>query len=208
MPTNRDPGEALPERSSRGRSRRHVSQAPLDADWLEKEAIASLARHEKSRAGLAQAVERALHRRVERTGEKPEGLLDALPQVLDRLEANGHLDDRRYAQLLLRRFESKGYPRTRVISELRAKGIAEDLARDCLRESDLDDDEADRRSAWRIARRNRIGPYCVDAEKRREHHERHLAFLGRRGFSFEIAHEIVDAREVPPFAERPESEDV
>ena len=167
----------------------------MDPAWLEKEAVRALGRHEKSRAGLTLAVERAVERRRQRTGEQPPSdLLSALPRILDGLEARGHLDDRRFAEGLLRRYASRGYPRARLEAELRHRGVESDLIRELL---PANADAADLAAAWRYAKKKRIGPYCLDPEKRERDRNRHEAMLGRAGFSFEMAREILSASECP-----------
>jgi regulatory protein len=79
-----------------------------------------------------------------------------------------------------------------------ALGWIEDLlspiVSECLAE-DRGEDELE--AAWQAARRRRLGPYCRDPERREAERERHLAILGRRGFSFEIARQVVEARDLP-----------
>lgn len=198
--------------SPRKRSAR--DRAPLDARWLEAEAVRYLSRWEASRAGVCAAVERGLRRRCDRTGEDAEALVDAIPEVVRGLVERGYIDDRRYAEQLVERARRAGRSRAQIEAQFEAKGLDAALAREIEAERRRDrsdsfdgseapgrpedeDEDEEIAAAWRTARKRRLGPYCTDPAKRAADRERHLGVLARKGFSREISHRIVDA-ESPP----------
>ncbi len=78
-------------------------------------AIKKLARQPQSRAALGQKLERQGY------------TADAVSTALDRAQAEGYLDDREYAQSLVRRRSaSRGYGL--IAQELRAKGVEDEAA--------------------------------------------------------------------------------
>ena len=116
----------------------------------------------------------------------------ALEPVLDALEAQGLLDDARYARALVRhRLSSGGHGPRRVYQELLAQGVGADLAAEAV-------DARGRAHEWLSAARRR-----VDAARRRgealddDHTRRRLQDgLYRRGFTSElIAQALVDTDE-------------
>jgi regulatory protein len=195
--------EGLPKR----RGRRDA--LPLDAAWLEQEAIRYLAQWEATRLGLRDVLERRLRGRCERTGEDPQTIRPSIPDVVDRLTERGSVDDRRFAEQRITRGRREGRSSAQIHAQLQAKGVdatvvaevesslraerhAAGDAGDC--ESAIDEDLE---AAWRTARKRRIGPYCTDPAERSARRQRHLGILARQGFSSEIAHHVVDADATP-----------
>jgi len=166
----------------------------MDAAWLERVALRHVERWEATREGVRRVLERRIRRRCGRTGESPDEALGWIEDLLPRLEARGYVDDRRFAAQLLRRMRRQGRSRAQIRGRLRKKGVPSAIASECLAE-DRGEDELE--AAWQAARKRRLGPYCCDPERREAERERHLAILGRRGFSFEIARQVVEARDLP-----------
>jgi len=181
---------------------------PLDSDWLEQEAIRYVAQWETTRHGLREVLERRLRTRCERTNEDPHTILDAIPEVVDRLVGRGHVDDARFAEQRIRRGRRQGRSSARIRAQLEAKGvdpatldvvearIREERSTRRARESDASPEipiDEDLEAAWRTARKRRLGPYSRDPSERAERRQRHLAVLARQGFSREIAYRVIDA---------------
>ena len=112
------------------RPRRAASPAALHPDSPDAAytaAIKKLARQPQSRAALAH--------KLERQGYTPE----AVQAALDRAQADGYLDDRAYAESLVRRrSSSRGYGL--IAQELRAKGVEDDAAGPALEMVDREDE--------------------------------------------------------------------
>lgn len=191
-----------PDGAPRRRKRRDA--LPLDATWLEDEAVRSLARSDQSRRRLIETLERKLEERCARTGEDGEAIRAAIPGVVDRLVDRGYVDDHRLGAHLFDRGRAAGRSRAQIEQQLLAKGIEPSTLREIERERSeaatgaRDDDggftHADEvEAAFRIARKKQLGPFCPDPDKRIAERQRHLGFLARRGFSSDVAHHVIDA---------------
>jgi len=113
-----------------------------EATEAERRALALLARAEQCRLGLEMKLaKRELGRR-------------AVALALDRLAAEGLLDDRRYAEAWLRTRLKKGEGPSRLLLALRARGIGEEAAKAALAEV-LGPEERD--SALAKAARRELG---------------------------------------------------
>lgn len=141
---------------------------------LKARALRHLAAREHSRAELAAKLARFV------TDEDEPG---AVERVLDELAAKGFIDEARVAESLLHR-RAPRLGNARVLQELRAKGVPEDLIRSAageLRDTEL----ARAREVWR----KRFGQPPRDAAER----ARQLRFLAARGFSGEVVRRVLSA---------------
>lgn len=106
-------------------------------------------------------------------------LIDA---VIAELVAVGELDDERFAHAFAAdKRELSGWGAERIEAALIDRGIERSLAGEAARE---DHGEQLGRAAEQV--RQRFGPLAGDAERARA-----LAFLGRRGYSYEIAYDAI-----------------
>ncbi|MDP6981113.1 MAG: RecX family transcriptional regulator [Myxococcota bacterium] len=151
-------------------------------------------RHLERYASSSQNLRQVLARRVERIEFRQEERFEEADAWIDlavaRMQERGYLDDRRYARTLCERFRARGASSRRIASELRQKGIPGDLAHELLTQGDPN---AELEAAVRYARRRRLGPFRRDPEAATQHRERDLAALGRSGFSYETARQVVEA---------------
>ncbi len=161
----------------------------MDFAWLEERALRYAARWEASAAGVAQLLERKILERCERTDESPDVALEMIPALVARLIERGYVDDRRFATGALERARRQGASTARIRARLASKGISQSLIEELLSE---EAPEIEIESAWKLARRRRLGPYCEDPAERRASRKRHLGVLLRQGFEHEIALQIVD----------------
>ncbi len=183
----------LPHRSSGDASRERRGRRktqPMDLAWLEERALRYAARWEASAAGVATLLERKVRERCERTDESPDPILELIPALVAKLIERGYVDDRRFAAGALERARRRGASTARIRARLAAKGISESLIDELLAE---EDPTIEIRSAWKLARRRRLGPCCDDPAERRAARDRHLGVFSRQGFEHEIALQIVDA---------------
>ncbi len=156
-------------------------------------------RHLERYASSTQNLRQVLARKIERIGfRQEERFPDAeawIEQAVARVAKRGYLDDRRYAEALMKRLRGRGASRRRIAHELAQKGIPQAIASDLLDE-DGANGRAEFDAAVRYARRRRLGPFRLDAESREPQRERDLAALGRSGFSYDTARRVVDAADV------------
>jgi len=132
-------------------------------------ALGYLARREHSRAEL--------RRKLAPHAESA----DEADRLLDELEARKLLSDRRFTEVLAR---SRGerFGAARVRQELRARGVADPLAREAA--GDLARTELQRaREVWR----KKFGTPPADAAER----SRQMRFLAQRGFDADVVRRVV-----------------
>lgn len=142
---------------------------PPDAAKLRLRAIGLLARRDHSRAELRQKLAR-------HGGEAAD-----IETVLDALQAENLLSERRFAEGVVR-VRGARYGSARVAQDLRARGIAGELAADLL--SGLKGSEAERAQAiWQ----RKFGDAPADARER----ARQMRFLQARGFAADVIRKVV-----------------
>lgn len=104
---------------------------------------------------------------------------ETVDKVADFLVKRRYLDDRRFAEALLKRKQGKSGT-NRIAMELRAKGVDQELAAQALAQFSQDDElEAARTQALRYLASKALEP--GDAYRRT------IAFLARRGYPYEVA---------------------
>jgi regulatory protein len=156
---------------------------------LTEEKIASLKGQEAQEAALQRAMqllsyrpraEAEIRQRLEKAGFEP----GVIAQVLERLRATGLVQDAGFAREWV---ENRGTFRPRshkmLAYELRRKGVTEDAIQQALDETSADEVLA-YQAAVRYARK-------LAGTESDEFRRRLLAYLGRRGFSYETAVPIV-----------------
>ncbi len=142
----------------------------------------------RSREAAMVAAVRALRRR-ERTVAELRGWLlerdlrdDDVEAVVDELIAVGELDDDRFARAFAAdKRELSGWGPERIEAALIDRGLERTLAESAAREQH---EKQLVRAAEQL--RRRFGPLTDDAERARA-----LAFLGRRGYGYEIAYDAI-----------------
>jgi regulatory protein len=142
---------------------------PPDAAKLRGKAITLLARRDHSRAELEQ--------KLARDGGTPADIA----AVLDRLQTENLLSDRRFAEGLAR-VRGARYGSARVAQDLRARGVTGEVAASLV--GDLKAGEAElARTVWQ----KKFGSAPADARER----ARQMRFLQARGFAPEVIHKVV-----------------
>ena len=139
-----------------------------------------LERYYTSRGHLRILALRHLRKRQE--GEEVEGevLIDSL---LDRLEANGILNDARYATDKARSLYNRGASPRMISAKLYEKRLSQDHIREAIAALGAD---AAIEAARNYARKKRLGEWGLRSDDR-EQRRKDLARLARRGFSYDIA---------------------
>ena len=107
---------------------------------------------------------------------------EAVEAAIDYGKRRRYVDDRRYAENYVS-FRAASRSRRQLEVELAARGISRDLARECLEEIQIDEGEQVRR----LLEKRGFDPENVDEGERR----RTMAFLSRRGFSYEAILDIM-----------------
>lgn len=143
------------------------------------------------------ALRRFLERRVERAAaHHPETDREQaaawIETVLSKFTHLGYLDDARFAASKARTLLERGKSPTAIRAALKAKGVSEEVIAEALDGlAAVSPDTPERTAAHTLARRRRLGPYGP-AEGREERRARDLAVLGRAGFSYDVALQVID----------------
>ncbi len=194
---------------------------PIDAAWVEGAAAEHLARYSSTRAHLKQMLLGRIRRAKLKGRPAAEDIAEIIEAVLDRHVALGTLNDAAWAEMKARSLTRRGVASAVVKQRLREKGVPDATAAmvavaDEMRgpASDAEDVPTDLVAACVWARRKRIGPFsrdekhdpnagddapvspdrnalraARDAERAAE--QKILASMGRAGFSFTIARQVL-----------------
>lgn len=163
---------------------------PTEAS-LRAQATAHLDRWPTTRAHLRRVLRRRVDKAIAHHGGAPDALYEAVDRVLDRLVASGQLDDAAFTRAKLRGLLSRGASPLAATSRLLAKGVPGELAREALADQRDRGVDPTLLAACNHARRRRIGPWRPEP-LRAEHREADIARLGRAGFPFAVAREVID----------------
>jgi len=153
------------------------------AATLREAALGHLARYATTRAGLLRVLRRRIDRWAQAEGAEAEAvapLRAAAAAEVERLVGEGLIDDAAYAERRGRRLLQAGRSPQAAVAQLRARGIAGDLAHDAVPDGEAD---VALDAALVLARRRRIGPFRAvpETDLRREQ-----GILARAGFAREI----------------------
>ena len=130
----------------------------------------------------ADKTEAELRRKLSDGGCPPEAVEEAIAYGKRRR----YIDDRRYAENYIQ-FHSGVKSRRQLAAELGAKGIDRELLAECLEEAELDE-------GAQIERLLKKRGYDRETADRKEQ-QRTMAFLSRRGFSYEAILDIMHKKD-------------
>ncbi len=94
-----------------------------------------------------------------------------------------YVDDERFAEIRIRGYLSAGKSPRYILGKLKEKGIDENLGEMLLAQQDFDEFE----SALKLARKKKLGFFCLDENLRKERKSKDLAVLMRAGFDYDVA---------------------
>ena len=170
--------------SWRVKSERHKKPGvPLDAESLQRLALAYVGRYATTRAKLRTYLVRKLRER----GWPEEIPPPPLDELVERFATLGYVDDRAFAAARSAALQRRGFGERRVDQALHAAGI-DPADSEAARGSARDGAWA---SALRFAERKRIGPFAL-AEADRDGRRRAFAALMRAGHSAAIARSLLN----------------
>lgn len=128
---------------------------------------------------------RDLRIRLRRAG----ALEDGISWTIDRLAAQGFVDDAGYARQVARsKLLSGGVSRRKVVSALRQRGIAADVATTAIEETLAEVELDEHGAALAVARKRLRALGSLDPAKRRQ---RLYAFLARRGYESDVVRRVL-----------------
>lgn len=114
--------------------------------------------------------------------------VDWIDEIVAQFEGYGYVNDARFAEMKIKDYLAAGKSARYIKGKLQLKGIDENIVDSLLEEQDYDEYEA----ALRLAKKKRIGPYCIDKESRRENRQKDIGTLVRAGFSYDTSQRIID----------------
>jgi regulatory protein len=170
-----------------------VTRSPLDADALNRFALAYVGRYATTRAKLATYLSRKIRERGWAGEDSP-----PIEAVVTRFVEAGYVDDAAFAAARSGTLTRRGFGSRRIGQALSADGIDRDLA------ATFDhDEEAAFVAAETFARRRRIGPFAAAAGDEAARRKAMSAMV-RGGHSFGLARRFVDAApgEIPDREDR------
>ena len=134
-------------------------------------------------------------RRVERAslahGSDAQEGAEFVNEIIIRYREMGLPDDLVYAKAQTQNLRRRGNSLRIIRARLQAKGVAREDIELAFAELDLSVTDADLSAAVIIARRRRLGPWRLSDRAGRR--MRDLATLARRGFSYAVAKQVIDA---------------
>lgn len=164
---------------------------PLTVERLHKAALNHLARYACSSEQLRRVLRRRLQR-AEAAGVAEIAEAD-VEREIERCRRLGFLDDTAFARQKAESLGRQGRSRQAIGQKLKQLGLAEGEVESGLAAAGTTTaDELARAAAY--ARRRRLGPFRPPAE-RAERLQRDLAALGRQGFPYGLARQVLEAED-------------
>jgi regulatory protein len=164
---------------------------------LERWALSYLDRFSTTRANLRCVLLRRARKSCafhEMEMTQPEIWID---EVVQKLTEQGYLDDRRYAQGLIRRLRRRGASVLKMKSQLQEKGLDSEWAEELLLEDESPGDGGlkgiELRSAYALAKRRKLGPFRTCETQRSERRDKDRGVFARAGFSWSVTAAVLEA---------------
>ena len=174
----------------------------ITAEYLRKAALFYLDRYNGTRASVQALLWRRIDSAKRAGGEiADKAQLEAwIVALLDRLEELELLDDRRFAVNRAKSLLESGHSLAMVRMKLQQKGVRAndiDYAIDQLLDEESPEELA-LRAAVAYVRKRRLGCWRASLALQEQNHDRDLAALARRGFSYQIAIKALDLCDKEP----------
>ncbi|HLY78204.1 MAG TPA: RecX family transcriptional regulator [Caulobacteraceae bacterium] len=180
--------------SERRDSRKRASPKPVTAAGLEASASFYLERFATSAANLRRVLMRRVRRSVQAHGTDPAEGAAMVEALIARWLKSGLLDDRAYATAKTASLHRRGRSARAIAAALAVKGIDRTLISESLAEGEAARPGGDLAAAVALARRRRLGPFRVAAE-REAARQRDLGTFARAGFSRSVAERVLACRD-------------
>jgi regulatory protein len=152
-------------------------------------ALFYLSRYASSSGNLRQVLTRKLLRSAHHYDDDPEPLIPVIDAIVARHLKSGAVNDSAYAEAQVRKLRRRGGSARIIGQRLIAKGVPGEIIAEAS--AGFNQTREDRAAAIIFARRRRLGPFRNGP--RTEHRLRDLAAMGRGGFAYAIATQVIDA---------------
>lgn len=157
--------------------------SPLDSAALDQLALTYVGRFATTRAKLRIYLGRKLRERGWSGASEPD-----LESIAERLADQGYIDDSGFALAKSRALSRRGYGKRRVLTALRAAGVAEEDGAGARDHADSETVAA----ALRFAERRHLGPFARTRADDPRDREKALGAMVRAGHGFALARAIVE----------------
>lgn len=165
-------------------------------EYLERAAVFYLERYSSSAENLRRMLDRKVRRSIHEHGAPdPAEAAGWIATLVAKLQRNGLLNDRTYAETKVRRLYGEGKALGRIRQILAAKGIAKPDIEAALERLRIEAHApvSDLPAAISYARRRKLGPYRNDPAERSAMRQKDMGALARRGFSQSVAMKVLNA---------------
>lgn len=169
---------------------------PLTVKRLTNIALYYLGRYESSVEQLRKVLSRRAFKEKMKGADIPADIDAVIDSVVSKAAADGYVDDRRFAESVVRKCQSAGKSRQFLIGKLKTAGIDSDL----IRELTDDSSDSDLDAARRFVQKKKIGRWRP-LEKQKECFKKDLAAMARAGFSFDVAKQALETDDDGEFYE-------
>lgn len=181
---------------------KYKKKAPrkISKRYLQNAAMAYLSRFASSSENLRRIMMRRITKSCAYHGEDEGQYIPLLDDLIERYIESGLLDDAAYARGVAVSQRRRGASKRMITAKLKQKGLTTEQVETALEQANAElldehDDNpeglsAETLSAMKFARRRRIGPYRRD--NRQDYRQKDLAALGRAGFSYETARQVIE----------------
>ncbi|HLT77205.1 MAG TPA: regulatory protein RecX [Ferrovibrio sp.] len=168
----------------------------ITPQYLERAAVFYLERYSSSAGNLRRVLDRKVRRSIQEHGTpEPAEAAGWIAALIEKLQRNGLLNDRSYAETKVRRLYAEGKALGRIRQTLAAKGVAKpdiDAALERL-QIEADIPVSDLPAAISYARRRKLGPFRTDPAERSAMRQKDMGALARRGFSQAVTMTVLGA---------------
>jgi len=169
----------------------------VSASSLENAALYYLEKYATSSENLRRVLMQRVHRSSEHHGTDIDEGATLVDDLIRRFLKSGLLDDAVYANAQTQSMNRRGKSFRDIRAKLRQKGVATDFIESAFSILAEEMSEPDLVAALAYARRRRFGPYRTGAESDAIY-QKELAAMARAGFSYGIARQVIDMKDVKP----------
>ncbi|MCP4502988.1 MAG: RecX family transcriptional regulator [Deltaproteobacteria bacterium] len=163
----------------------------VTASSLENDCMFYLQRFVASEKHLAQVLMRKVRRSAIFHEQDPDSFIDLIDETVKKMVKAGLVDDTALARGLVQSYHNAGKSKRFTQQKLRMKGIDDDDAQIAIEAFAENETQAELKAAIRCVQKKRLGP-MRDLEMRKERFQKDLAALGRAGFAYGIARQVLE----------------
>jgi len=184
-----------------------MAKDPLGPTAFRDAALRHLSRYACSRVSLRRVLQRRVTRLARAGQDAGEGIGAVIESLLDDLTAQGLLNDLLFAEGRARSLAERGLAARMIGGKLAQLGVDDETTRHALAHLALEqgrdgEGPSDRAAAMAYARRRRLGPWRVanappldDPKARAKQRDKDLRALASRGFSLDLARNVLAGTE-------------